>query len=85
MSVMNSEIPQALYEKAVGHQALEYVKTLGGEELLAHVESDALELLSQIKAILDDDAVEDPECFRRIDALVNAFGAKGIYTPRHDW
>lgn len=82
---MNSEIPQALYEKAVGQQVLEYAKTLRAEELLASVESDALELLSQIEAILDDDTMEDPECFRRIDEIVSAFWAKGIYTPRHDW
>lgn len=82
---MNPEIPNALYEKAVGQQVLEYVKTLRADEVPATVESEALELLSQIKAILDDDTAGDPECFRRIDAIVSAFWAKGIYTPRHDW
>ena len=46
--------------------------------------AEAMNLLSEIKAILDDDAVEDPACLHRIDAIVNAFWSKGIYTPRHD-
>ena len=82
---MDSEIPQSLYEKVIGQQVLEYVEALRAEELLASVESEALKLLSEIKAILDDDAIEDPECFRRIDAIVNAFWSRGIDTSRNDW
>ena len=82
---MNSEIPQALYEKTLEQMVMVYVNSLSIEEMAPKLNAEAMNLLSEIKAILDDDAVEDPECFRRIDAIVNAFGAKGIYTPRHDW
>ena len=45
----------------------------------------ALETSMDYLAGLTDDAVEDPACLHRIDAIVNAFWSKGIYTPRHDW
>ena len=47
--------------------------------------AEAMDLISEIKAILDDDTTEDPACFQQIDRIVSAFWAKGIYTPRHDW
>ena len=82
---MNSEIPQALYEKTLEQMVMVYVKSLSIEEMAPKLNAEAMNLLSEIKAILDDDAVEDPACLHRIDAIVNAFWSKGIYTPRHDW
>lgn len=82
---MDTEIPKALYEKTVEQMVLTYVSGLSVDELVPRLNAEAMDLLSQIKAILDDDTVEDPECFRRIDAIVRAFWAKGVYTPRHDW
>ena len=82
---MDTEIPRTLYENVVEQQIMTYVKTLQADDLRSMMESEALDPLSQIKAILDDDTAEDPECFYRIDAIVSAFGAKGIYTTRHDW
>lgn len=82
---MENEIPQALYEKTVEELVMNYVSALSVEELAPRLNAEAMDLLSEIKAILDDDTAEDPACFRRIDAIVSAFWAKGIYTPRHDW
>lgn len=82
---MDTEIPQALYGNVIEQLIMTYVKTLRADDLRSMMESEAMDLLSQIKVILDDDTAEDPECFHRIDAIVSAFGAKGIYTPRHDW
>lgn len=82
---MDTEIPKALYEKTVEQIVTTYVSSLNLDELAPRMNAEAMNLLSEIKAILDDDAVEDPACFRRIDAIVNAFWANGIYTPRHDW
>lgn len=47
--------------------------------------SAALQVLTEIKTILDDDALDDPACFRRIDAIVDAFHKSGISTIRHDF
>lgn len=82
---MDTEIPKALYDKTLEQLIMTYVSTLSVEELAPRLNTEAMDLLSEIKAILDDDTVEDPECFLRIDEIVSAFWAKGIYTPRHDW
>lgn len=82
---MDTEIPKALYDKTLEQLIMTYVSTLSVEELAPRLNTEAMDLLSEIKAILDDDAVEDPTCFRRIDEIVKAFWAKGIYTPKHDW
>lgn len=81
---MDTEIPKALCEKTVEQMVMTYVSGLSADELAPRLNAEAMDLLSQIKAILDDEALEDPECFRRVDAIVSAFWAKGIYTPRHD-
>ena len=85
MSTVDTEIPKALYDKTLEQLIMTYVSTLSVEELAPRLNTEAMDLLSEIKAILDDDTVEDPECFLRIDEIVSAFWAKGIYTPRHDW
>ena len=82
---MDTEIPKALYDKTLEQLIMTYVSTLSVEELAPRLNAEAMDLISEIKAILDDDTVEDPECFLRIDEIVSAFWAKGIYTPRHDW
>ena len=82
---MDTEIPKALYENTLEQLVTTYVNTLSVDELVPRLNAEAMNLLSEIKAILDDDAVEDAACLHRIDAIVNAFWSKGIYTPRHDW
>ncbi len=42
-----------------------------------------MELIEQIRDILNDDTLTDPECFYRIEALVDAFADVGLYTTRH--
>ncbi len=82
---MNTEIPKALYDKTLEQLVMTYVSNLSAEEVVSKLNAEAMDLLSDVLAILDDDTLEDPECFRRIDEIVSAFWAKGIYTPRHDW
>lgn len=82
---MDNEIPRALYGNTVEQLVITYVANLSMEELAPKLNAAAMSLLSEIKAILDDGTVEDPECLRRIDRIVDAFWSKGIYTPRHDW
>lgn len=83
--MMANEIAQRLYESAVGELVLKYIRTLRAEELLPLMDSEALELLSEIREALNDDTTEDPECFRRIEAIINAFEDKGVPVARHDW
>ena len=82
---MDQEIFLALYEKTIGQMVKTYVTALSADELAPRLNAEAMDLISEIKAILNDDAVEDPACFQRIDRIVRAFWEKGVYTPRHDW
>lgn len=82
---MNQDLSRAMYENAVGKLVVDYLESLGTVELPALAESSALKLIAEIKDILDNDDLEDPECFRRIDALVDAFHVRNVPTGRHDW
>jgi hypothetical protein len=42
-------------------------------------------VLKQIKAILEDDSVDDKECFMKIEEIVKVFEATGGVKYRHDF
>ncbi len=79
-----SVVSEALWAKCIGQEVLKYVKSRG-VDVDRRVHDEAVELLEKIRAILDDDSLSDPECFHRIDAMVDAFHTAGISTTRHDW
>lgn len=72
-----------LYAKAVGELILNYWEKIFPADIFQQTESDALSLIVEIKNILDDESLSDPECFYRIDAIVTAFHRAGIPTTRH--
>lgn len=74
---------QALYAKALGDLILRYEEHLSPAVVAEQVESNALSLLAEIKSILDDESLTDPECFYKIDEIVMAFYRAGISTDRH--
>lgn len=78
-------VSDTLWAKAIGAQILEWIKAQSPKQLECQIQSEALSLLTQIRDILNDKSLDDPECFYRIDALVNAFDAAGISTTRHDF
>ena len=52
----------------------------------AAVEMTCYNILKQIKAIIEDDSLEDPECFQKIEEIVKTFemfGSDG--GSRHDF
>ena len=49
------------------------------------IECGAVHILEQIRDILDDDGLSDPECLGKIDAIVSVFHSHGLYTSRHDF
>lgn len=56
---------------------------LNAEEL---VERACYRTLEQIRAVLNDDSLDDPNCFYRIEAIVAAFEAMGSDGgSRHDF
>lgn len=77
---------EELAAEAIGLEAMRYLKQ---EETIRRIaretETKAIEVLEEIRRVLDDDSLEDPECFSRIDAIVTALDGHGMYTRRHDW
>ena len=83
---MNDSTFDEFFSYSIGREALRY---LNSEEnlsrLIQNAELDALRVLDQIKRILDNEALNDPECFQKIEAIVEIFHKKGLSTFRHDW
>lgn len=82
---MNEQILKDVYAKAIGDLTLRYLESLHHKDIIPATESNALDIIAQIKAVLDDETLNDPECFRKIDAIVDIFHANGLDAARHDW
>jgi len=74
-----------IFAKAIGDVAIAYFEAQGCSQALDVAENRALEAIAQIKTILDDKTLNDPECVQRIEAVVELFHEAGISTTRHDW
>ena len=79
------DLPKNLYQFAIGEMAVKYLETLHPDSIIPLAESKVIELLAEIKAILEDNTLEDPECFCRISAIIAAFETRGVPIKRHDW
>lgn len=78
-------VPESLYAKELGMALLNFAKEYNAHTLALQMESRAIALIEEIRAILNDSTLDDPECFSRIDALVSAFDSAEISVTRHDW
>ena len=81
---MKDSIMKQIYATTIGGLVLEFLET-EEPDVTAAVQSDLKDLISGIKTILDDETLEDPECFQRIEAIVELYHQAGIDTTRHDW
>jgi len=83
---MELSIEEEFAARAIGKEALKYLKqTWTPERLHREAESRAVKALEEIRRVLNDDVLDDPECFQRIEAILNAMESNGIYSTRHDW
>lgn len=83
---MELTIQEELAAQAIGTEALEYLKqTWTPERLAQETEKRAVNILDDILRALEDDILEDPECFYRIEAILKALEKNGIYTSHHDF
>ena len=69
-------LDQGICCAALGGVVWDFVSHLTPAQLLAAMDSAALETLRAIRDILEDDTLEDPECVQRIDAILSAFYLK---------
>ena len=72
-----------LCANAIGNYIITYLDCLSDEAIAHMTELCAVQLLRRIKEILDDEALDEPTCFQRIDAIVSAWHEAGLETDRH--
>ena len=70
------DVDQGICCAALGGVVWDFMSHLTPAQLLAAMDSAALETLRAIRDILEDDTLEDPECVKRIDAILSAFYLK---------
>lgn len=73
-------ISDGLWAQAVGEQMLKIAKAQGWKR---DVDFRAVRLLGEIQALLDDDRLDDPTCFRRMEDLLEKWNRAGLRTTRH--
>ena len=58
----------------------------GGENLNQLMKDRCWQVLAEIRAVLDDEMLEDPECFQRIEQIVRIYEKLGPGAgSRHDF
>jgi len=72
-----------LYAKAIGDLVMAYCEKISPDLISRQAESNALALIAQIRAILNNESLSDPACFQQIDAIISAFYRAGLSTSRH--
>ena len=84
---MSTPIAEVLYSQILGWEMLKYLKEEDTNIInrLQEIDSQAVKILEDVRAILDDDTLDDPECFERIDRIVSVLNKNDIGTSRHDW
>ncbi len=74
------DISDGLWAQAVGEQMLKIAKA---QDWKQDVDSRAVRLLAEIQALLDDDRLDDPTCFRRMEDVLEKWNQAGLRTTRH--
>ena len=83
---MNDALSKELLARAVGEYVVDHLDALVQEALADLAERQAVAVLRQVKAVLDDESLDDAGCALRIDAIVQAFYDAGLSTSRHwEW
>ena len=83
---MNDTLSKELLARAIGEYVVDHLDALVQEALADLAERQAVAVLRQVKAVLDDESLDDAGCALRIDAIVQAFYDAGLSTSRHwEW
>lgn len=86
MEDMTLTAQEELAAQAIGLEAMRYLKQEETVKRIAvETDSRAMRALEKIRRILNDDSLEDSECFQRIESILTALEDVGIFTARHDW
>ena len=67
------DTPTALYHAVVGKMVLDHMERVHPTVISQAVENRAVQTLEAIRCVLENDRLEDQECWQRIDNLVALF------------
>lgn len=77
---------KAILISALKEGELEVTSPWSDETFVRVCEGKCYQMLSDIRDIIADDSVDDPECFLRIESIVSLFEREGISAGnRHDF
>lgn len=77
-------VPTGLYHAVVGQMVVEHMERVHPAVITSAMESRAVQTLEAIRCILDNDRLDDQDCYARIESLVRLFFQElGIKTNRH--
>lgn len=76
-------VDEDLCARAIGRELTKWAKNFDHHQLVQQVNTDAVLLLKEIQTILNDETLDDPDYFYRIDAIVSAFHRAGLSITRH--
>jgi len=79
---MELSFAEELVAIAIGHEVL---ARLDVQSITQLAQCEAVKLLEAIKRVLDDETLDDPACFQKIEAIISVFHDHGLYTSRHDF
>ena len=69
----------------IGHAFLNQMKSYGVmQDILAAVDSQAMRILEEIVQTLDDETLDDPECFQKIQKILTVLESNWLGSTRHD-
>ena len=69
----------------IGQAFLNQMKNHGVmQDILAAVDSHAMRILEEIVRTLDDETLDDPECFEKIEKILPVLESIWLGSPRHD-
>ncbi len=74
------DVSDGLWAQALGEQMLKIAKAQDWER---DVDSRAVRLLTEIQTLLDDDRLDDPTCFQRMEGVLEKWNQVGLWTTRH--
>ena len=70
----------------IGQAVLAYFRDAGVlKDIYAAVDSRTVRIVEEIQRTLDDDTLDDPECFQRIEKILRVLESNWMYSSRHDW
>ena len=71
---------------SIGEAVLAYMKQAGVmQDIYRAVDSRAVRMLEMIARALDDDTLDDPECFWKIERVMDVLEENWLGSSRHEW